>query len=185
MMSNQEEEDIFAEAEEGKVDMLQLELHKEEKKTKAPMPMSRLIVIFACILVVSAGLAIGIAKIIDANSSDDLRNFSEWIVIMLMVLGGGAIFAASITGVWGGQRNIPIRMVSPSNSSVVGKGVMITGYVIEECMDNERFMERIKRSSMKSLCQLKRMVCFIQRLLNLLRARKSQSIYSLKSGWFH
>ncbi len=137
MMSNLEEDDVFADAEEGKVDVLQLELHKEEKKTKAPMTMSRLILIFACVLIVSASLAIGIAKIIDANSSDELRNFSEWIVLMFMVLGGGAIFAASITGVWGGQRNIPIRMVSPTDSSVIGKGVMVTGYVIEECMDNE------------------------------------------------
>ena len=77
-MSTLEEEDIFADAEEGKVDMLQLELHKEEKKTKAPMAMSKLVLIFASVLIVSVGLAVGIAKIIDVSSSpDDLRDFSE------------------------------------------------------------------------------------------------------------
>ena len=44
-MTPEEQEDIFEDTEEGKTDILQLELHKEEKETKAPMSINRFILI--------------------------------------------------------------------------------------------------------------------------------------------
>jgi len=124
-------------AEEGKIDELRLELHKEEKRTKPPPTLWKVVVIMFSIAIVLAGLAIGVAKGIDNASTSGTRDFSEWIAIMFLILVGVAVFSGSIIGVWGGQRNIPIRMTSPSDASVVGIGMFVSGYVIEDCMDNE------------------------------------------------
>ncbi|NHJ47039.1 MAG: hypothetical protein FK733_04555 [Asgard group archaeon] len=131
-----EDEDIFIDAEEGKPDELVLEILKTEKKTREPIATYKLILIFFGIFVVSAGIAMGIAQLIYAKSTGG-KNFAEWATIMLMILGGFAFSAGGVSGVWGGQRNIPIRMVSPSDSSVIGKGLLVAGYVIEDCLDNE------------------------------------------------
>jgi hypothetical protein len=137
MPPKDDELELFTDAEEGKIDELRLELHKEEKKKKPPAALWKIVVIIFSIAVVLAGIAIGLAKIIDNASTSATRDFSDWIAIMLMILLGGAIFSGSIIGFWGGQRNIPIRMTSPSDSSVVGKGMFVSGYIIEDCIDNE------------------------------------------------
>ncbi len=124
-------------AEEGKIDELRLELHKEERKTKPPPAIWKILVIMISIALVLAALAIGLAKIIDNADGGGTRDFSDWIIIMLLILLGIAVFSGSILGAWGGQRNIPIRMVSPGDASVVGTGVFVSGYVIEDCIDNE------------------------------------------------
>ncbi|NHK31831.1 MAG: hypothetical protein FK730_10800 [Asgard group archaeon] len=135
-MPTEEFEIAFDDAEDGKPDELVLEIIKTERKTKAPMAMSKFILIFVGVFVISYGIAIAIARIIFSASSSG-QSFAEWITIMLMILGGLAIFAGGITGVWGGQRNIPIRVISPGDSTVIGKGIIVTGYVIEDCLDNE------------------------------------------------
>ena len=124
-------------AEEGKIDELRLELHKEERKTKPPPAIWKILVIMISIALVLAALAIGLAKIIDNADGGGTRDFSDWIGIMLLILLGIAVFSGSILGAWGGQRNIPIRMVSPGDASVVGTGAFVSGYVIEDCIDNE------------------------------------------------
>lgn len=129
--------ELFSDAEEGKIDELRLELHKEEKKTKPPPAMWKILVIMISIALVLAALAIGLAKIIDNADGGGTRDFSDWIGIMLLILLGMATFSGSILGAWGGQRNIPIRMVSPSDASVIGTGAFISGYIIEDCIDNE------------------------------------------------
>jgi hypothetical protein len=131
------EEDIFEEAEEGKLDVLNLEIHKEEKDIKPPMSIRKTILIFAIVTVVIAGLAVGLAKIIDVVSENVFYDFAGILDIMFLIVGAFAIFAMGISGFWGGQRNIPIRMVSPADSSVVGVGLMVCGYVIEDCVDDE------------------------------------------------
>ena len=136
-MPPQDELDIFEDAEEGKTDILQLELHKEEKETKPPITISKLILIFTAITAGSIGLVFALAAIVNAVTPDSLQDFSEWISIFMMMFGGIAIIAGGIAGFWGGQRNIPIRLVSPSDASVVGKGLLVCGYTIEECIDNE------------------------------------------------
>ncbi|MFW9922979.1 MAG: hypothetical protein ACFFDW_06780 [Candidatus Thorarchaeota archaeon] len=129
--NNKEEE------EEEETDELRLELHKEEKDTKPPLPISKILLIFAAITIVSIGLAISIAAIANAAFPSSPRDFGEWVVIFLMMFGGLGIISGGIAGFWGGQRNIPIRLVSPSDASVVGVGLLICGYAIEDCMDNE------------------------------------------------
>ncbi|MBD3193152.1 MAG: hypothetical protein GF308_21140 [Candidatus Heimdallarchaeota archaeon] len=118
-------------------DELTLELHKEEKETKPPMPVKKLILIFSAAFVIAGGLAVGIAAIVYASNSEGWRDFSEWVSIFLMFLWAITFFAGGISGFWGGQRKIPIRIVNPSNNSVVGKGVIFCGYTIEDCLDNE------------------------------------------------
>jgi hypothetical protein len=135
-MPTEEFEIAFDDAEEGKPDELVLEIIKPERKTKPPMSMGKFILIFASVFVISYGLAVAIARIIFSASSSG-QSFAEWITIMLMIFGGLAVFAGGITGVWGGQRNIPIRVISPGDSTVIGKGIIVTGYVIEDCLDNE------------------------------------------------
>jgi hypothetical protein len=130
-----EEEDIFEDAEEGKPDELVLEILKTERRTREPLALYKVVLIFLGIFVVGAGIALGIAGIINANSLE--KSFSEWAVILLMIFGGLTLSAGGVSGVWGGQRNIPIRLVSPGDSTVVGKGFIVTGYVIEDCLDNE------------------------------------------------
>jgi hypothetical protein len=137
MPPKDDEFELFSAAEEGKIGELRLKLHKEEKKAKPPPPLWRVVVILFSIAIVAAALAIGLAKIIDNASTSSTRDFSDWIAIMLMILLGGAVFSGSIIGFWGGQRNIPIRMTSPSDASVVGIGMFVSGYVIEDCIDNE------------------------------------------------
>jgi len=132
-----EDEDIFEEAEEGKLDVLELEIHKEEKDTKPPLTIRKTILYFAIATVILASLAIGIAKIIDVTSESTFYGFAEFMDVMFLIVGSAAIFAMGISGFWGGQRNIPIRMVSPADSSVVGVGLMVCGYIIEDCVDNE------------------------------------------------
>ena len=132
-----EEEDIFEEAEEGKLDILELEIHKEEKDTKPPSSVRRIILYFAIATILLASAAIGIGKIIDVVSDEGFYGFAGILDVMFLITGAAAIFAMGISGFWGGQRNIPIRMVSPADSSVVGVGLMVCGYVIEKCVDNE------------------------------------------------
>lgn len=132
-----DKEDIFEDAKEGKSDLLELELHKEEKDTKPPAPLSRVILIFTLVTIVSIGLAFGISAIIRALIPDSFQDYFEWVSILLMMFGGLAIISGGIAGFWGGQRNIPIRLVSPSDASVVGKGLLICGYIIEDCLDGE------------------------------------------------
>jgi len=129
--------ELFSDAEEGKIDELRLELHKEERKTKPPPAVWKIVVIMISIALVLAALAIGLAKIIDNADGGGTRNFSDWIGIMFLILLGVAIFSGSILGAWGGQRNIPIRIVSPGDASVIGTGVFVSGYIIEDCIDNE------------------------------------------------
>ncbi len=136
MSPKDDELELFT-AEEGKIDELRLELHKEEKRTKPPPALWKVVVIMFSIAIVLAGLAVGIAKGIDNASTSSTRDFGEWVAIMFLILVGAAIFSGSIIGAWGGQRNIPIRMTSPSDASVVGIGMFVSGYVIETCMDNE------------------------------------------------
>jgi hypothetical protein len=135
-MANQEMDDLFEDTEEGKIDELELEIFKEEKKTKPPLPISRIVLIFVAILVGTSGLSIGIAALI-ARYGNSIYAFYELVSIMFMVFAGLVIIASGISGFWGGQRNIPIRLVSPADASVVGRGLIICGYVIEDCMDNE------------------------------------------------
>jgi hypothetical protein len=135
-MPTEEFKIAFDDAEEGKPDELVLEIIKTERKAKPPMSMYKFILIFLAIFVISYGIAVAIARIIFVRSASG-QTFVDWITIMLMILGGLAVFAGGITGVWGGQRNIPIRVVSPGDSTVVGKGIIVTGYVIEDCLDNE------------------------------------------------
>ena len=130
-------EDIFEEAEEGKIDALQLEIHTEEKETKPPMPLSRLLLIFIAVLVTSSGFAVALGAIVNALATESNYGFSEWVVIFLMMFGAFAIIGGGISGFWGGQRKIPIRLVSPSDASVVGKGMLVCGYTIEDLIDNE------------------------------------------------
>jgi len=137
MPPKDDELELFSDAEEGKIDELRLELHKEERKTKPPPAMWKVVIIMSSIALVLAALAIGLAKIITNASEGGTRDFADWIGIMLLLLLGLVIFSGSIIGVWGGQRNIPIRMVSPSDASVVGTGMFVSGYVIEDCIDNE------------------------------------------------
>ncbi|MBK5114755.1 MAG: hypothetical protein KGD59_11005 [Candidatus Heimdallarchaeota archaeon] len=137
MPPKDDEFELFSAVEEGKIGELRLKLHKEEKKAKPPPPLWKVVVILFSIAIVAAALAIGLAKIIDNASTSSTRDFSDWIAIMLMILLGGAVFSGSIIGFWGGQRNIPIRMTSPSDASVVGIGMFVSGYVIEDCIDNE------------------------------------------------
>ncbi len=129
--------ELLSASKEGKVDELRLKLHKEEKKSKPPPAMWKIVVIMFSVALVSAALAIGLAKIIANASEGGTRDFSDWIGIMFLMLLGVVIFSGSIIGVCGGQRNIPIRMVSPSDASVVGTGAFVSGYIIEDCMDNE------------------------------------------------
>lgn len=150
-MSTQNEEDIFEEAEEGKSDLLQLELHKEEKDTKPPAPISRIVLIALAINIGTIGLAVGIGAILNFAFPDSLQNLSEWIVIMLMMFGGMAIIAGGVSGFWGGQRNIPIRLVSPSDASVVGKGMLICGYTIEDCLDGEIELTIYRKKDMETI----------------------------------
>ncbi|MHA1220339.1 MAG: hypothetical protein ACTSQB_01255 [Candidatus Heimdallarchaeota archaeon] len=131
------EDDAFADAVEGKIDELRLEIRKEEKDTKTPTPMYKIVLIFIGAALIGAGISCGIAGIICVTTEGDPNCFSEWVVIMLMIFGGMAVSSGGISGVWGGQRSIPIRMVSPSDASVVGKGIIVTGYVIEGCLDDE------------------------------------------------
>jgi len=131
------EEDIFEEAEEGKLDILNLEIHKEEKDTKPPMSIGKTVLIFGIVTIIIVGLAVGIGKIIDVVSENPFYNFAGILSVMFLIAGAFAIFSMGIAGFWGGQRNIPIRMVSPADSSVVGVGLMVCGYVIEDCIDNE------------------------------------------------
>ena len=135
-MPTEEFEIAFDDAEEGKPDELVLEILKTERKTKPPITMTKFILIFLGVFVISYGIAVGIARIIFISASSG-QTFVDWITIMLMILGGLAVFAGGITGVWGGQRNIPIRVISPGDSTVIGKGIIVTGYVIEDCLDNE------------------------------------------------
>jgi hypothetical protein len=132
-----DDEDIFEDAEEGKLDILELEIHKEEKETKPPLAVWKIIVIFAVITVVLASLAVGVAKILDVTTDHPINDFYDYMDIMFLIIAAGALFSMGISGFWGGQRNIPIRMVSPADSTVVGVGMMVCGYVIEECIDNE------------------------------------------------
>ena len=151
MSTQNEEEDIFEEAEEGKSDLLQLELHKEEKDTKPPAPLSRIILIALAVNIGTIGLAVGIGAILNYAFPDSLQNLSEWITIMLMLFGGMAIIAGGVAGFWGGQRNIPIRLVSPSDASVVGKGMLICGYIIEDCLDGEIELTIYRKKDMESI----------------------------------
>ncbi len=136
-MSSEDKTIAFSDAEEGKTDELKLELRKEEKGTKAPIAMYKIILIFAGIFLISSGIAIGLARLIYVNFEAGLQSFADWVAIMFLTLGGFAIASGGVSGVWGGQRNIPIRMVSPSDASVIGKGLIVTGYVIEDCLDSE------------------------------------------------
>jgi len=99
--------------------------------------MYKIILIFAGIFLISSGIAIGLARLIYVNFEAGLQSFADWVAIMFLTLGGFAIASGGVSGVWGGQRNIPIRMVSPSDASVIGKGLIVTGYVIEDCLDSE------------------------------------------------
>lgn len=129
--------EAFADATVGKVDELKLELRKEEKKTKPPTAFYKIILIYVATFVVTAGLGFIIVRVITNNSTDPSRDFGYWTTVIFMMFGGTSIFAGGVSGVWGGQRNIPVRMVSPVDSSVIGKGIFVTGYVIEDCLDNE------------------------------------------------
>jgi len=132
-----ETEIAFSDAEEGKIDELVLEIHKSERDTKPPPSIKKVLVLFTIGFIIAGGIAVGVAALISNYSSDELRTFADWISILLLTFAGIALVFGSVTGVWGGQRNIPIRMVSPSDSTVVGKGLLITGYVIEDVMDND------------------------------------------------
>ncbi|HUT80871.1 MAG TPA: hypothetical protein VMZ29_06690 [Candidatus Bathyarchaeia archaeon] len=136
-MPSKENVIAFSEAEEGKTDELKLELRKEEKKTKAPIAMYKIILIFIGIFLISSGVAVGLARLIYIKFEGGLQSYTDWIAIMFLTLGGMAVTVGGASGVWGGQRKIPIRMVSPSDASVIGKGLIVTGYIIEDCLDNE------------------------------------------------
>ncbi len=136
-MSENNVEDISEDVEEGEIDDLQLELHKEEKETKPPIPLNKLLLIFLVILVVSSGIAVALGAITNTLAAEHPSTFGEWVIIYLMMFGGIAIIGGGASGFWGGQRKIPIRLVSPSDASVVGKGMLVCGYVIEDCIDNE------------------------------------------------
>ena len=96
-------EDIFEEAEEGKLDILNLEIHKEEKDTKPPMSIRKTVLIFGIITIGIAGLAVGIGKIIDVVSENPFYNFAGILSVMFLIAGAFAIFAMGIAGFWGGQ----------------------------------------------------------------------------------
>lgn len=168
-------------AEEGKIDELRLELHKEEKKTKPPPAMWKILVIMISIALVLAALAIGLAKIIDNADGGGTRDFSDWIIIMLLILLGVAIFSGSILGAWGGQRNIPIRMVSPGDASVVGTGAFVSGYVIEDCIDNEielTIYRKTKEVLYEELIQINEDGLFYSELSNAFTdIKKTENIY--------
>ena len=85
MPPKDDELELFT-AEEGKIDELRLELHKEEKRTKPPPTLWKVVVIMFSIAIVLAGLAIGVAKGIDNASTSGTRDFSEWIAIMFLIL---------------------------------------------------------------------------------------------------
>ncbi|MHA1640715.1 MAG: hypothetical protein ACTSXO_02295 [Candidatus Heimdallarchaeota archaeon] len=127
--------DAFKDAEERKKDKLKLAL-KEEKKVKPPMPFYKIALILFGIMLVIYGASLGLARVIQVHSNSS-NDFYYWSTILLMIDGGLALFIGGIFGVWGGQRTIPIRIIAPSDATVVGKGLFITGYVIEQCMDNE------------------------------------------------
>ncbi|MHA1125457.1 MAG: hypothetical protein ACTSSB_10375 [Candidatus Heimdallarchaeota archaeon] len=132
-----EDEGIIEEVEEGQLDVLDLEIHKEEKDTKPPASVGKIVLIFAVITLVLAGITIGVAKILDVALDSDFYDFAGYLDVMFLIAGAFGIFSMGISGFWGGQRNIPIRMVSPADSSVVGVGLMVCGYIIEKCIDNE------------------------------------------------
>jgi len=132
-----EDEGIIEEVEEGQLDVLDLEIHKEEKDTKPPTSVGKIVLIFAVITLVLAGITIGVAKILDVALDSDFYDFAGYLDVMFLIAGAFGIFSMGISGFWGGQRNIPIRMVSPADSSVVGVGLMVCGYIIEKCIDNE------------------------------------------------
>ncbi len=136
-MSENNEEDIFEDVEEGKIDELQLELHKEEKETKPPIPLNKLLLIFLAVLLGSSGIAVALGAISNVIATESMNSFAEWVIIYLMLFGGIAIIGGGVSGFWGGQRKIPIRLVSPSDASVIGTGLLVCGYVIEDCIDNE------------------------------------------------
>jgi len=127
--------DAFKDAKEGKKDELILDL-KEEKKVKPPMAFYKIALILFGIMLTIFGISFGLAQLIQAHS-DPSNDFFYWSTILLMIDGGLAFFMGGIFGVWGGQRTIPIRIVGPADATVVGKGLFITGFVIERCMDNE------------------------------------------------
>ncbi|NHJ32210.1 MAG: hypothetical protein FK732_05060 [Asgard group archaeon] len=137
MPPKDDELELLTDAKEGKVDELRLELHKEEKEARPPPALWKIVLILTSIILVLVALAIGLAKVISNADDSGLRDFADWIVIMVLILLGGVVFSGSIIGFWGGQRNIPIRMISPSDASVVGTGAFLSGYVIEDCIDNE------------------------------------------------
>lgn len=136
-MTENNEEDIFEDVEEGKIDDLQLELHKEEKEIKPPIPLSTLLLIFLAILIGASGIAVALGAITNTLATESPSNFVEWVIIYLMLFGGIAIIGGGVSGFWGGQRKIPIRLVSPGDASVVGTGMLVCGYAIEDCIDNE------------------------------------------------
>ena len=136
-MTENTEENIFEDAIEGKIDELQLEIHKEERVTKPPMPLSRLILVFLAVLIGSTGLAFALGAITNSIATENPAGFFDWVITYLMFFGGMAIIGGGVTGFWGGQRKIPIRLVSPSDASVVGQGMLVCGYVIEDFIDNE------------------------------------------------
>ncbi len=136
-MAENNEEDVFEDAKEGKIDELQLELYKEEKETKPPLPLNRLLLIFLAVLVGSSGIAVALGAITNTLATENPSTFAEWVILYLMLFGAFAIIGGGVSGFWGGQRKIPIRLVSPSDASVVGTGMLVCGYVIEDCIDNE------------------------------------------------
>lgn len=136
-MVENKKEDIFEDADEGKMDDLQLELHKEEKETKPPIPLNRLLLIFLAFLLGSSGIAVALGAITNTLATENPSTFAEWVIIYLMLFGGIAIIGGGVSGFWGGQRKVPIRLVSPSDASVVGKGMLVCGYAIEDIIDNE------------------------------------------------
>ncbi|MEA2069901.1 MAG: hypothetical protein U9O98_01275 [Asgard group archaeon] len=135
--NNRENELDIIEEEKEEEDRLELELHDYEKKTKPPMAIWKIVLIMFSVLIVSAGISVGIAAILNSQFPDSIQDFTEWVSIFLMLFGGMTVIAGGITGFWGGQRNIPLRLVNPQDATVVGKGVIITGYTIEECLDDE------------------------------------------------
>ena len=129
--------EAFSDAVVGKIDELKLELRKEEKKTKPPIAIYKIILIYVGTLLITSAIGFGIVQIIVNNSTEPTRDFGYWTTVIFLMLGGLGFFAGGVSGVWGGQRNVPIRMVSPIDSSVIGKGLFVTGYTIENCLDNE------------------------------------------------
>jgi hypothetical protein len=118
-------------------DQLMLELHKEEEKVEKPTSFKRGVLILFAIFAGTAVLAVGIGLIFNYASPNQNRPLSEWIAMFFMLFGSLGLIIGGILGFWGGQRKIPIRLVSPSDSSIVGKEAIVCGYVIEDCLDNE------------------------------------------------